>query len=276
MNAGAPAAFGKTRFGRLAGLVFLSLSLLAVPLARAQTATAEEALHVVNRLSLGPAPGEVARVMRIGVDRYIDEQLHPERLALSALSSSALNNAPAETQRAALERFQAARQAAKNEGETGKAERKATYRDFVETAAEARLQHALSSPRQLQEVMVDFWFNHFNVFADKGLVRAVLGDYERTAIRPHALGRFRDLLGATAHHPAMLFYLDNWQSSAPGWRPRGAPRWWSPHAGPRRTGPAGAQARHRRSPRPPGSPRRPRGPCGWRRPGWPGPGCAGG
>jgi uncharacterized protein (DUF1800 family) len=63
--------------------------------------------------------------------------------------------------------------------------------------------------------MVNFWFNHFNVFAQKGLDHLWIGSYEKEAIRPYALGRFRDLLGATAKHPAMLFYLDNWQNTAP-------------------------------------------------------------
>lgn len=80
-------------------------------------------------------------------------------------------------------------------------------------AATARLTRAADSPRQLQEVMVDFWFNHFNVSIDKGLDHIWVGAYEETAIRPNSLGRFRDLLGATAHHAAMLFYLDNWQNT---------------------------------------------------------------
>jgi uncharacterized protein (DUF1800 family) len=67
--------------------------------------------------------------------------------------------------------------------------------------------------------MVDFWYNHFNVFSGKGLDVVLVGDYEEKAIRPYALGRFRDLLGATARHPAMLFYLDNWLSAAPGTTP---------------------------------------------------------
>ena len=74
---------------------------------------------------------------------------------------------------------------------------------------------ALYSNRQLEEVLVDFWLNHFNVFNGKGQGRMLLTSYERDAIRPYALGRFRDLLLATARHPAMLFYLDNWQSQAP-------------------------------------------------------------
>ena len=79
-----------------------------------------------------------------------------------------------------------------------------------------RVARAMLSPRQLEERMVEFWFNHFNVFAGKGLDRLWIGAYEVQAIRPHVLGRFRDLLGATAKHPAMLFYLDNWQNTAPG------------------------------------------------------------
>ncbi len=73
---------------------------------------------------------------------------------------------------------------------------------------------ALYSPKQLQEVMTDFWFNHFNISADKGLDRIWVGTYENKAIRPYAIGKFRDLLGATCHHAAMLFYLDNWENSA--------------------------------------------------------------
>ena len=74
---------------------------------------------------------------------------------------------------------------------------------------------AAFSERQLEEVMTDFWFNHFNVFAGKGATQQYLTEYERDAIRPHVFGKFRDLLGATAQSPAMLFYLDNWQSADP-------------------------------------------------------------
>src|SRR6185503_17482277 len=84
------------------------------------------------------------------------------------------------------------------------------------------------SERQLEEVMTDFWFNHFNVFANKGATQQYITEYERDAIRPRVLGKFRDLLGATAKSPAMLFYLDNWQSVDPqgGGDPQGrvAPR----------------------------------------------------
>ena len=80
---------------------------------------------------------------------------------------------------------------------------------------ENKLYRAIYSNRQLEEVLADFWFNHFNVFNGKGPGRVLLTSYERDAIRPHVLGRFHDLLLATARHPAMLFYLDNVQSQAP-------------------------------------------------------------
>jgi uncharacterized protein (DUF1800 family) len=81
--------------------------------------------------------------------------------------------------------------------------------------AEAKLLRAVYSNRQLDEVMTDFWFNHFNVFIGKGPDRYMVSAYERDVIRPHALGKFKDILAATAKSPAMLFYLDNWQSVGP-------------------------------------------------------------
>jgi uncharacterized protein (DUF1800 family) len=94
-----------------------------------------------------------------------------------------------------------------------------------EDSKEARVFRAIYSSRQLEEVLVDFWFNHFNVDATKNIAQPgnnqnlghlLIGSYERDAIRPHVLGHFKDLLLATARHPAMLYYLDNWESMAPG------------------------------------------------------------
>jgi uncharacterized protein (DUF1800 family) len=85
----------------------------------------------------------------------------------------------------------------------------------VQELMQAKVLRASMSERQLEEVLVDFWFNHFNVFVGKGQVRQYLTEYERDAIRPYVLGNFRDMLGATAHSPAMLFYLDNYQSRTP-------------------------------------------------------------
>jgi uncharacterized protein (DUF1800 family) len=90
-----------------------------------------------------------------------------------------------------------------------------------EDLKEARMYRAVYSNRQLEEVLVDYWFNHFNVDSTKNVAMAqnlghvLIGSYERDAIRPHVLGHFRDLLLATARHPAMLYYLDNWESVAP-------------------------------------------------------------
>jgi len=79
----------------------------------------------------------------------------------------------------------------------------------------AKVTRAIYSERQLQQVMDDFWFNHFNVFAGKGEDRYYLTSYERDVIDPHALGKFKDLVTATAKSPAMLFYLDNFLSADP-------------------------------------------------------------
>jgi hypothetical protein len=85
----------------------------------------------------------------------------------------------------------------------------------VRDLMEGKLLRAIYSGRQLEEVLTDFWFNHFNVYLDKGADHYLVTEYERDAIRPHVLGKFRDLLEATAKSPAMLFYLDNWQSVGP-------------------------------------------------------------
>lgn len=210
-------------FARLRAWTLVSLLALAAP-AWAQPASEAEALHALDRLGYGPAPGELAHVMQVGVHRYVDEQLHPERLPLPAdlrQQLGALSTTTA-SQRELITQFREAAQTARTDKEDGQAMRRALYRQVGIESGEARLWNAARSPRQLEERMVDFWFNHFNVFAGKGLDRVLVENYEREAIRPYALGRFRDLLGATAHHPAMLFYLDNWQSAAPGFQPRGA------------------------------------------------------
>jgi hypothetical protein len=108
----------------------------------------------------------------------------------------------------------------RREGNIRRAPRQVASEDFKE----AKVFRALYSNRQLEEVLVDFWFNHFNVDVGKNVAQAqaqnllhlLIGSYERDAIRPHVLGHFKDLLLATARHPAMLYYLDNWESIAPG------------------------------------------------------------
>lgn len=183
------------------------------------TASADpKILHVLNRLSFGVRPGDVQRVEQMGVERYIQQQLspdtipEPQRLTAQLSQLETLNLTPP----VLLAQYQPAKAATaqKLTPEEQKALRQKS-RVVLQQAIQARLLRATESPRQLEEVMVDFWYNHFNVFAGKGLDRLLVGAYEQQAIRPHAIGRFRDLLGATAQHPAMLFYLDNWQNTAP-------------------------------------------------------------
>ena len=206
-------------------------------LAASSKADESPALHVLNRLAFGPAPGDLDRVTRMGTDAWIAEQMTPESLALPAALARQLDalTSPNESQREWVQQYRAAAQAAKESAAattlsppaangTPKTAERGERRTLVQAAyleaGESRLLRAVASPRQLEEVLVDFWFNHFNVFQGKGLDRVLVENYERVAIRPHVFGRFRAMLGATAQHPAMLFYLDNWLSVAPGFQPR--------------------------------------------------------
>jgi uncharacterized protein (DUF1800 family) len=297
----------------------------------------KRALHALNRLTFGPRPADVQRVMAIGVDKWIDLQLHPNKIDDSALQArlapfrtlrmdtkDIVENFPPEqvikqvaegkqglphdpTKRAVyeaqLERYRD-KQEGKQEAADGTkgnaaaenaitgadatvnpkltvdeianhrearlyadlkaqeildlppdqrmkeilrmspeeqrdlARMRADDRDnlmqgmspqqketllalnnpqqvVVNELTQAKLLRAIYSERQLEEVMTDFWFNHFNVFINKGADRYLVTSYERDVIRPHALGKFEDLLVATAKSPAMLFYLDNWLSVGP-------------------------------------------------------------
>jgi uncharacterized protein (DUF1800 family) len=237
-----PTALPMTRRGALAAAI---AAIAWRPTFAAEDAGQAEALHVLNRLAFGPAPGDLERVTAMGSSAWIAEQLHPERLALPAFLADQLSalRTPGETQREMVQQYREMAREAKEAKQAeaaspdGKkaateegAERRRQVAAITVEAGEERLLQALASPRQLQEVLVDFWFNHFNVFQGKGLVRVLTESYEREAIRPHVLGRFRTMLGATAKHPAMLFYLDNWLSVAPGYQP------------PRRGGGAAAKA----------------------------------
>jgi uncharacterized protein (DUF1800 family) len=202
-------------------LAFAAITIWLASLSAAHAAAPDgdrQALHVLNRLGYGPRPGDIEKIRAIGVDRYIDQQLEPARIPLPEQLSQRLNALAAQEPPAGelLRAFAQAQKAAKQDPENGKDQRRELLQQVMERTAEARLVRAVYSTRQLEEVMVDFWFNHFNVFSGKGLDRVLIGSYERDAIRPYVLGNFRDLLGATARHPAMLFYLDNWMSAAPG------------------------------------------------------------
>ncbi|MFZ3342789.1 MAG: DUF1800 domain-containing protein [Terriglobales bacterium] len=297
----------------------------------------KRAIHALNRLTFGPRPGDLERVTQLGVDKWIDLQLHPEKIDDSALDArlAAFRTLRMDT-RAIVENFpnnQIIKQIAEGkaamptdpalhavyEAQVEKYEDKkdrqapaqtsttgpnqsgdrdpavdssamsmqadaayenrreksqaanigvrelldlppdARYREILKLSPEeqhvianrakgpkqelmagmnaeqeetvlalknpeqvvvdelmqSKLLRAIYSDRQLEEVMTDFWFNHFNVFINKGADRFLLTSYERDTIRPHALGKFEDLLVATAQSPAMLFYLDNWLSVGP-------------------------------------------------------------
>lgn len=213
---------GIARIGNGKHAVALAVAAMAFTLATAAEFTPQQrAIHVLNRLAYGPRPGDVERVTQMGAERYIDEQLHPERIALPSALQQQIEGLDAihRPNGELIREFRDAAKAARQDPEPGKRARRELVVELAEQTAAARLGPAIYSPRQLEEVMVDFWYNHFNVFAGKGLDRVLVASYEREAIRPFVLGRFRDLLGATAKHPAMLFYLDNWQSTAPGFRP---------------------------------------------------------
>jgi uncharacterized protein (DUF1800 family) len=215
-------------------------------------ADARTIAHVLDRIGFGPRPGDIERIEQQGLTSYIDQQLHPERIPdtqmnarleeFSTINMSSRDLAdkifvPANELRrdAQIKQQKAQNKEAKSaDSSTADPSKPAPtpvplppeVRQVQQMQAnvpnelmQARLLREVESDRQLEEVLTDFWFNHFNVFLGKGQVREYITSYERDVIRPHVLGSFRDLLGATAHSPAMLFYLDNWQSSTPNAQP---------------------------------------------------------
>ena len=211
-------------------------------------------LHVLNRLGFGARPGDLDRVKSMGLDNYINQQLNPEKISDSTAENklaelTTLNMSTAELygqfpQPGQLLRQLQARgmlpadaemksEAPKNnqtqppgnplDNEKNPEAIERYYRDnglqrpqrIIAELQASRILRAVYSERQLQEVMVDFWTNHFNVFANKGADRWLLTAYDRDTIRPFAMAKFSELLEATAKSPAMLFYLDNFQSVSP-------------------------------------------------------------
>jgi uncharacterized protein (DUF1800 family) len=200
----------------------------ADPRALAEAKRAAElraARHLLNRCTFGPRPGEVERVARLGTARWLDEQLggpaENPLLEPAMISLSGAYLPPA----ALIQDWIGAEAAEMTDRKNLRERTKPHFREHVKRLATAELTRHVLSHRQLEQVMVDFWVNHFNTYASKGLVRLFAGDYVERAIRPHALGRFSELVVATARHPAMLLYLDNAESRAPGTNPR------RPHGG---------------------------------------------
>ena len=188
----------------------------------------DSASHALNRLAYGPRPGEIERVARAGVLRWIDAQLAPDQIDDEALAGREREFDVLKYDRGDLARLyaevQRARQQRKRMGDTAADKPDDSPvavkgRRFAAQVQQLAVVRAALSQRQLYEVMVDFWTNHFNVYFAKGADRFLTPDYIEHTIRPHAMGKFEDLLIATAKSPAMLFYLDNWESVAPGATP---------------------------------------------------------
>jgi len=207
-------------------------------------------IHVLNRLGFGARPGDVERVKAMGLEHYINQQLNPEKIADTVAENkikdlTVLNMPAAELYAKYPQPGQLLRQLKARgmlpegaempgnnqtppagnplDNEKSREVIEKYYREnglqrpqrIIAELQASRILRAVYSERQLQEVMVDFWTNHFNVFAGKGADRWLLPAYDRDTIRPHALGKFSALLQATAQSPAMLFYLDNFQSVSP-------------------------------------------------------------
>lgn len=180
-----------------------------------------DAVALLNRVTWGVNFSTSRQVDALGLERYLERQLHPNPGLLPApvqaqIAAMTITQRPLELLLQELEQRRQDVDAIADDEEK-KAARQAYQQELNRLAREAAtrsLLRALYSPNQLQEQMSWFWMNHFNVHQGKHNVRAMVGDYEEQAIRPHALGKFRDLLAATAHHPAMLRYLDNEHNAA--------------------------------------------------------------
>ena len=184
--------------------------------------------HLLARATFGVRPGDIDALLAMGRDVWLEAQLDPRGRPDTALEArlsrlEAIAVPPGELLRRAANAAASARAAtpsmAGDAAATAQPRARMTVvpapRVILEELVTARLVRAVHAERQLEEVMTDFWFNHFNVFFGKGIDRYLVADYERSAIRPHVFGRFEGMLRATAKHPAMLFYLDNWTSVAP-------------------------------------------------------------
>ncbi len=206
-----------SRRAMLAALGVLACATLSTPAAAtARDAAAKDAriLQLARRATFGATPELIAEIRAQGRERWLDQQLAPATITDPALMIR-LSAYPSLTMDSAelLASFPQPKDAACMDviGRPG--------RVLAEVASDV-VTRAVHARAQLAEVMTDFWLNHFNVYAAEGPTRWTCVEWVRDTIRPHALGRFRDLLRATAQSPAMLYYLDNYLSTAPGARTR--------------------------------------------------------
>ena len=179
-------------------------------------------LALLNRLTWGVDAASVAELQRLGPDKWLERQLHPlasDRLPPAAQAQIDAMAISQSSMAQLVMQMEAQNQAANRladptEKQAAQKAYQDAFNDLGRQAATRSLLRDLYSPDQLQEQMTWFWMNHFNVHMYKANIRAMIGDYEAEAVRPHALGRFRDLIAATLRHPAMLRYLDNAENAA--------------------------------------------------------------
>jgi uncharacterized protein (DUF1800 family) len=199
----------------------------------------QQIFQALNRLTFGARPGDILKVREIGLDNWIDQQLQPDKINDDALNGfvanySALNQNQNDLLAQYAEQQRARQQVRQQRADSTRAMVPADSialrqqiqqqfnltRQVVTQLQSSRVARAVASERQLQEVMTDFWENHFNIYAQKGGPEVYyLADFDQKVIRPNALGKFRDLLEAVSQSPAMLFYLDNARSMADSNRP---------------------------------------------------------
>ena len=204
----------------LAGLLAGCAAPTVRPDAPALTLQPGDTAGVLNRVTWGVTPALLKEVEETGLAHYLERQLRPEAAPLpepvqGQINAMTISQRSLEELQHDMERMRKEADAKSGNGEK-KSARQAYQQELTRLARESAsraLLRALYSPKQLQEQLVWFWMNHFNVYQGKGNLRAMVGDYEERAIRPHALGKFRDLLAATTQHPAMLRYLDNDQNA---------------------------------------------------------------
>jgi uncharacterized protein (DUF1800 family) len=177
---------------------------------------------LLDRLTWGINASSAARLQAIGSERWLAEQLHPAAVSELPDAASAQIEAMPDVHKFPFDIAVAFDQQGKSANQVADPDQKKAAQqiyqqamnDRTKQAAARSILHALYAPDQLRERMTWFWFNHFNVHQYKANIRVLIGDYEDRAIRPFALGKFRDLLAATLHHPAMLRYLDNADNAA--------------------------------------------------------------
>src|SRR5258706_4824656 len=211
---------------------------IAAPSTDRELPADQQIIQALNRLTFGAKPGDILKVRAIGLDKWIDQQLQPEKINDDPMNAfvrnySALDENQSDLLKQYAEQQQQRREVKRERADTTQAmtadeivqmrqqqQQANSRRQVVTQLQSSRVARAVASERQLQEVMTDFWENHFNIYAAKGAPEPYyLRDFDQNVVRPRALGKFRDLLEAVAQSPAMLFYLDNARSMADSTQP---------------------------------------------------------